>query len=231
MNDEIKFQIEEAKRLNNELKEIYERDLQSQNASVQARSHVQDILVKLRSAMDQSMHCFFDKEIAPNLSQNDSEKAKIYFPIVTNKGSLKSTLGRGKMNNLSTTHQPIFSFIDSIQPYNSDYKWLENLSKYSNERHIRLTPQKRYEQRRTIVTGRGGSVSWTEGVTFGPGVSIMGAPVNQLTQNIEPTPGLESRTEIWVSFLFEGSNINVLSFCQKSIEGVEKILEKFFTLF
>jgi len=60
---------------------------------------------------------------------------------------------------------------------------------------------------------------------------LWGAPVNPLTQNIEPTPGVESKTETWVSFMFEDSDVNVIALCSKSIEESERIINDFFSLF
>jgi len=230
MDSDIKSQLKRAKELKEELDCSSQGDLKNHTISDKTRNIIQEILVKVRSILDQVFYSFFEKEIAPNLTEKEKEKARVYFPIVSKEDDLNSVLGRAMIRNLNTTHPKVFSFIKSIQPYNNDYKWLSELSKYANERHIRLSPQKRIEVKRTTVSSRGGSVSWGPGVTFGGGVSIMGAPVDPITQNIIPTQGVESKTEIWVSFVFENSNVNALWLCNKSIEGSEKIINDFYSL-
>ncbi|MBR9704650.1 hypothetical protein GOV12_04510 [Candidatus Pacearchaeota archaeon] len=232
MNIDIKSQLERAKELKKELEKSCNKDLKSKTISNKTRNLAQEILIKIRSILDQTMYQFFKKEIIPILSQDEIKKARVYFPLVSKKENLTSALGRSMIKSLDKTHPKIYSFLVSVQPYNKDYSWLNNLSKYANEKHIRLTPQKRTEIKRTIVTNnKGGSVSWGQGVRFGKGVSIMGAPVNPVTQNIEPTPNVESKTEVWVSFLFSDSNVNVLWLCNKSIEESEKLIKEFFSLF
>lgn len=231
MNPDIQSQLNRAKELKKELDESSNADLKSKTISDKTRNLTQEILVKIRSILDQAMYSFFEKEIAPNLSDEEKKKVKVYFPLVSKKDDLKSILGRAMIKNLDTTHPKIFSFLETIQPYNKDFTWLNELSKYANEKHMKLTPQKRTEVKRTTVTSNNGSVSWGSGVTFDRGISIMGASVDPITQNIEPTPGVESKTEIWISFLFEDSNINALWLCNKSIEGSEKIINAFFSLF
>jgi len=61
---------------------------------------------------------------------------------------------------------------------------------------------------------------------FGKGVSIMGVPIDPSTQLPVPNDLVETRIENWISFLFEGSNVNVLWLCKKSPEDGEKIIQK-----
>ncbi len=235
MNQEIQSQIDRAKELLTELKQACNQDLHNQTISEKTKNLTQEVLVKMRSIFDQAMYLFFEKEIKPSLKNEEVQMARIYFPIVTDKNALKSTLGRGKMADLEQTHSKIFQFIESIQPYkDSKYKWMEHFSKFANEKHVRLTPQKRFEQERITVTGQGGgSVSWTpQNVRFGfGGVKIMGAPVDPTTQNIVPTPGVTSKRERWVSFLLEDSNVNSLWLCETVVNEGEKIISKFTKLF
>lgn len=230
MNEDFNSQLERAKELRKELYDSIKRDLESRIISGKTRNLTQEILVKLRNVLDQTMHSFFEKEIFPNLTKK-TKKIKVYFPIVYKREDFTSSLNKSLIVDLDKTHPTIFAYLESIQPYNSNMSWLGILSRYSNERHVKLTPQKRIEVRRTTVKSNGGSVSWGSGVRFGKGISIMGAPVNPMTQDIEPTKGVESKKEIWVSFVFEDSNVNVLGLCDKSIEESEKIIKNFCSLF
>ena len=233
MDQDIESQMDRAKELLQELTESCNSDLHNKTVSDKTKNLTQEILVKMRSVFDQAMYQFFRKNIEPTLSEKEKKKAIVYFPIVSPKGNIKSVLGKAKMSDLDVKHPNIYAYLDSVQSCNKGYEWLEHFSKFSNEKHIRLTPQKKFEQERTTVTNhRGGSVSWTPGsVKFGPGVSIMGAPVDPVTQDIVPTPGVESRKETWVSFGLGDSNINSLWLCEKVVKDGEKIIENFLNLF
>jgi len=181
MNKEIQSQLDRARELKKELDESSNSDLKSHMISDKTRNLTQEILVKIRSILDQALYHFFEKEIAPNLNEKDKKNAKVYFPLVSKLNDLKSSLGRAKMKDLDLTHPRMFSFLESVQPYHKNYIWLNELSKYANEKHIRLTPQKRVEVKRITVSRGKGSVSWGPGVRFGSGISVMGCsckPIN-----------------------------------------------------
>ena len=54
----------------------------------------------------------------------------------------------------------------------------------------------------------------------------MGVPIDPATQMPVPNNVAETKVENWVSFLFEGSDVNVLGLCKKSVEDGEKIVKK-----
>lgn len=209
-----------------ELEKACNDDLQAKSVSGKTKNLSQEVLLKVRHLLDQAVYKFFKKYYFDNLSDSDKKSAKIYFPIVSKKEDLKSVLSRAKMSELETDHQDFYQYLDSIQPYNQNYLWLRYLADYSSEKHIRLTPQIKTETKRVIVSRGGGSVSWGHGVTFGGGVSVMGVPIDPTTQLPIPNNIVETKIENWVSFLFEGSNINVLWLCKKSVEDGEKIVKK-----
>lgn len=113
-----------------------------------------------------------------------------------------------------------------MQPF-ADKKndWLRILNDLAvASKHIDLVPQKRItEQRITVSSPNGSTVSWGQGVTFGSGVHIFGAPVNPTTQRIIPTTGVIEREETWVSFLIEGYSVEPLAFCKDAAREVRTI--------
>lgn len=226
MDQDIKSQLDRAKELLQELENACNKDLRSKDISGKTKNLSQEVLLKIRHLLDQAIYKFFEKNYFPKLSDSDRKLAKVYFPIVSKKEDLKSIFGRAKMGDLETSHQDFYKFIDSVQPYNQDYLWLKDLTNYASEKHIRLTPQTKTETRRVTVSRGGGSVSWGPGVTFGGGVSVMGVPIDPATQMPVPNNIAETKVENWVSFLFEGSDINILWFCKKSVEDGEKIVKK-----
>jgi len=226
MDQDIQSQLDRAKELLQELERACNNDLQAKNVSGKTKNLSQEVLLKIRHLLDQAIYKFFEKHYLPNLSDPDKKSARVYFPIVSKKEDLKSILGRAKMSDLGMKYCNFYQFLDSIQPYNQDYLWLRHLADYSSEKHIRLTPQTKTETRRVTVSRDGGSVSWTPGATFGKGVSIMGVPIDPSTQLPVPNDLVKTKIENWISFLFEGSNVNVLWLCKKSVEDGEKIIQK-----
>ena len=234
INQEIRSQLDRAKELLSELESSCKKDLESLTVSDKTRNFTQEILVKMRSLFDQAIHSFFCERVAPGLSEKEKERARVYFPIADSIDSMKSTLGRGTMACLERTFPAVFNFLEQLQPYNSGYDWMKSFSRFAGEKHIRLTPQKRIVvQERTTVTRRDvGQVSWdTKGVRFENGVNILGAPINPATQDIVPTPGVESKREAWISFTLGESGVDSLGLCKTVVNQGEKIIEELFTLF
>lgn len=226
MDQDIQSQLDRAKELLQELENACNTDLQAKDVSGKTKNLSQEVLLKIRHLLDQSIYKFFEKRYLSHLSEPDKKSAKIYFPIVSKKEDLKSVFGRAKMGNIETDRPDFYKFIDSVQPYNPEYLWLKHLANYASEKHIRLTPQTKTETRRVTVSRGGGSVSWGPGVTFGSGVSVMGVPIDPATQMPVPNNIVETKVENWVSFLFEGSDVNVLGLCKKAVEDGENIVKK-----
>ncbi len=118
---EIESQFNRAEELLSDLETSAQNDLTQQDVSDRTRNLTQEILAKVRMLFDQSMHAFFEKEYLPKLSAPESEKAKVYFLMLSSKSDLKSTLGRGKMKDLETTNPKAFAYLESVQPYYTGY--------------------------------------------------------------------------------------------------------------
>jgi hypothetical protein len=241
MNEELSSQFVRARELQQDLIKSITNDLSDELVSTKTRNLTQELLVKIRSILDQVMYSFFENEILPCLDESEKKKAKVYFPIVSKKGDLKSVLGRFKVKDLDQTHPNIFNFLESIQPYNKNYEWLTYLVQYSNEKHIRLTPQKRIEHKRLSMGSNGAGITLTGGASIslgrGASISIGGRRIygNQVitpdSNHIFSDPNLDIKKEKWVAFVFENSNINVLKFCEISINKTEKIINDFLNMF
>ena len=167
---------------------------------------------------------YWDIHISPHLSANDVSKVQIYFPIAPDLNGLNSVLGRWRWQSVVANHQALNAYLLNLQPFQrSENTWLAILNDISVKgKHIDLVPQTRREDTLTTVTGQdGGSVSWGSGVTFGRGVSIMGAPIDPHTQRIVPTSGVTEAREIWVSFIIDGHGVNALGFCSDACRSID----------
>ena len=236
MDKDIKFQIERAKELFQELENSCNSDLASQKVSDKTKNLTQEVLLKIRHLLDQSIYKFFEKNYLPKLTQQEIKSVKVYFPIVTKKEDLRSILGRSKMSTLENDFPDFYNFLDSIQPYNNNYLWLKMLADFSAEKHIRLTPQTKKETK--TMTAKTENVSVTMPID-NPNFSVHqgsncqvfigGVPVRFTNQGIMPlSPGLKTEITRWISFLFENTEINVLWLCKKAVNDGSKIIEKVF---
>lgn len=233
---DIESQIERAAELLKELEASLKVDLYSKRVSEKTKNITQEILVKMRSVFDQTMRIFFEIKIEPTLSESDKKKARVYFPIVPKQNDLLPFLGRGLMKDLDKTHSDVYSLLNSVQPYQKRYAWMEHFKKYSNERHIRLTPQKRVESKRLVIGDKKTKIIVGEGakLVLGKGASIQvgdkrilgGQTISTDSKKIRGDPGI-TRMEIWVSFYFENSTINSLNLCKTVVVEGGKIVIDF----
>jgi len=222
--------LNRADELLGDLEDEYKKCLRTQNVTERAENLTHEVLEKLRHALDHTMRRAWDKYIAPNLSERDKERAIVYFPIVSDLNSFRSTLGRGRMLDLGKVHKELYDFLLKKQPFSSEEnRWLKLLAEIAVEgKHVQLAPQKRTETRRIKVTRPGsGSVSWdSSSVKFGGRVTIMGAPIDPSTQRIVPTPGVTEEVEIWVSFILEGYGLNALGFCKEACQKTRVLIKE-----
>ncbi len=227
MHPNIKASIDRADELLIELLAEYDTSLHKKEVSARAKQLTHEVCERLRSVLDRLAHLYWEKKIESELSEDDRKAAAIYFPIAADQHSLDSILGRWRWKTVREKNQTIYDYLQSLQPFAKDSnKWLRILNDLAVQgKHIDLVPQKKSEQQRVTVTGaaRGGAVSWGSGVTFGSGVSVMGAPIDPRTQRIVPTPGVTEKVEIWVSFEIQGYGVNAAGFCTEACRDVRRI--------
>ena len=157
MDPELKSVLDRADELLRDLEDEYNKCLKAQSVTVRARNITDEVLQKLRSALDQTMTRAWGKYIKPKLSKHDAEDVRVYFPTGKNPDSLRSILGQGYMKDLDKDHKSLYDFLLAQQPFESTQnQWLELLREITAKgKHVRLTPQKRTESRRIKVTRPG----------------------------------------------------------------------------
>lgn len=226
MYENLSLLLDTADKRLAELKAEYEKSLAAKSISLEATQLTHEVCEKLRSALDRVARRYWEIHVAPNLSDEDRAKAIIYFPVVSKVEAFDAVIGKWRWKSIRQDHEEVYRFLEQRQPYHDGQSWLLVLSDIANaSKHVDLIPQKRFEERRISVSRSGaGGVSWGAGVTFGGGVSIMGAPIDPRTQRIVPTAGVTETLETWVSFIVEGHNVNALGFCQRAAKEVRLIV-------
>ncbi|MFA5769909.1 MAG: hypothetical protein WC894_00245 [Patescibacteria group bacterium] len=228
MDKSFEAQLIRIDELIRELETEYDKCLDKKTVSEKAKVITHEVIEKISNVLDQTARSIWEKYMAVNLSDIDKKKSKIYFPKSKDKHSFDSTIGKWMINNLETSYPEIYSFLLSKQPFtNGDNKWLEIINILASQKHIGLTPQKREEITHIKISSQAGTVHLiSEQVRFGPGVSILGAPVDPNTQRIIPTPGVEEKIEKWISFVLEGYGLDALEFCRNSYNNVKKVISE-----
>lgn len=212
----------------------YDRSLQQQSVAEEVVQLTHEICEKLRGILDRIARRYWEKHIRPALSEEEQDRAKIYFPITQSQHNFDSMMGKWQWRSVRSDHQLLYDFLLNRQPFfNADNnRWLAVLDDLTTQgKHIDLVPQTRTEERRISVSNRGGaSVTWNPaGVQFGgpPGsVIVAGAPIDPQTQRIIPTDGVTERIEIWVDFILQGHGLSAARFCRSACANTRKIVDE-----
>jgi hypothetical protein len=165
------------------LESEYTKSLHVQTIHDSLLVEIKDYLGNLRSGLD------YLNAMIPNSDR--------YFPICDDPRDFASRTAK--------VPPKVQAALAAWQPYNKQ-EWLRWFNILNNKnKHVGLTPQVRSAQVHTRVaqTGGGASVSWGSGVTFGPGVSILGVPINPQTQLPVANTVLKTERITWVNFYFD----------------------------
>ena len=222
--------IAETKEQYANIKDLYDKALNDKSLDI--RIKVKNLMENLRSILDYTARDIYEvicKEHRQKSGKKDLHN--IYFPYGSKENDFKSRVG-SSLPNLENLSPSLYSIIKNVQPFESYNTWLYDLCKLNNEnKHDKLTPQTREEVETYTVQGPQGSVSIISNnpnfrVTSHPGaVKIFGVPAQFTPQGIITAPSnLEHRKNMWVSFLFKGTNINVLNLLNNAVPGVEAMI-------
>ncbi len=191
----------------------YQKSLNDQKIPDALLVDIKAYLGDLRSALD-----YLNGRIA------NSDK---YFPICAH------------LNDFTTRYSAVDSgtksVLDKFQPYNGNnkIKWFNILN--NKNKHVTLVPQIRRETVETRVTHpSGGGVSWTSGVVFGGGVSVMGVPIDPRTQLPVPNNIIKTERIIWIDFVFDSSvaptdlpdNLSALPFLKEIFGSITTVISE-----
>ncbi|MFH1890025.1 MAG: hypothetical protein ABIJ91_00420 [Candidatus Kuenenbacteria bacterium] len=206
--DDINAVLKKAKKSLLLIEEKYKESLREQEIPTGLQVEIKDFLGNLRSSLDYLR----------------SKISKYNFPICKTKKEFD--------NSTTDLSSPIKETVEKWQPYNNN-DWISWLSLLNNKsKHVTLIPQKKTEIIQTRVSHpQGGSVSWSEGVTFGGGVSVMGVPIDPQTQLPVLNTVVKTERIKWVDFSFDNKNIkglpsdvSVLPFLKQCFKNVMKMI-------
>lgn len=236
MDSELQSMLDRAGELLKELKDEYESSLGVQKVTNKAKILTHEILEKLRHALDHTMSRAWEKFIAPNLSEEDKEKAHVYFPIGKNPHALASILGQAKIRNLEVINKPLYDFLLKKQPFSAnENQWLELLNKIAGKgKHFRLTPQKSQKViRRKGYKPKGVTlISKDEDI---PKIIVdirdTSKPFHPKTQTVLPAPNYIEESVELTSFVFSGYGVDAFGFCIEAHTKTRALIEEMFKVF
>mgnify|MGYP001575110951 CR=1 FL=1 len=225
MNEEAEIlsQVERAKKLFDNLKEEMNKNINSNEASLEVRNLTEEIFVKLRICLD--------KLILFKLRKVDfsGDLSKVYFPISKNLQDFNNIIKKYGLDKLDYQILDLIKFFQPFSPEGNKYLYILH-EKGAKEKHHFLIREKKetIHTRTTFQNNAGGAVSWTpKGVIFGEGVFMNGVPINPQTQ--EPAYVLPNQKLIRhyeVLFKLEGYDIELIFLIISLIDTTEKIVKE-----
>lgn len=212
----IEALLERADRDFKELKAAYDSSLHQKQVREDLKVSIKNIFENLRSCLDYMAHDSFEK-----FCSGAKKPDRLYFPIRPSSKEFKQAMAKD-FSGIDSSAPQLFSALEAVQPYNNG--WLGKFNKLNNHnKHQDLVEQTRTETKQVTVSRQGGSVSWSPGVTFGSGVSVMGVPIDPRTQLPVPNNVVNTQIVIWVDFRFKEIDEPVLEFTEQSIHSVRKL--------
>ncbi|POQ04260.1 hypothetical protein CXB40_21765 [Pseudomonas syringae pv. avii] len=194
----------------------YQESLHEQTVKEDLKISIKNVFENLKSCLDYIARDLFLIFCAPAKQNNN-----LYFPIRQGKEDFNATINKD-FPFLKERSPKAWEILESVQPYNKPWLGLFN-SLNNHNKHQELVEQTRTEFKRTEAKSSQGAVSWSSGVTFSPGVSILGVPIDPATQMPIPNGSVTAKVIVYVGFRFSENNEDVLDFIKKSIEGVKSI--------
>ena len=216
---DIQALLERVDRDAEKIEREYNDSLHAKVIQPDLRIDIKNLFENLRSILDYLAH-----EVRERYCSGASSKERFYFPVLPDKLTFDAQVDRW-FPGLRGVCPDLITFIESVQLYQRNMEWFGYFNSVNNEnKHGNLIEQTRSEWVETKVTSQGGGqVSWTSGVTFSGGVSIMGVPIDPKTQLPVPHPSQKVKRINWVDFRFVGVDVSALWLIKSAVSGVKSI--------
>lgn len=194
------------------VRDLYEDSLRAQQVPAELQVKIKNVLENQRSALEYVAHAIVERD--------GKAGSLAYFPLAASSDKFAAGFDR-QMAGVAATRPDIRDAIEASQPYQPGYEWLRQLQYLTNEnKHRTLTPQTRTETHRRSAAG--GRVTWNpSAVTFGPGVTIGGQPVDPATQRTVDTTEI-----IYVDWLFADLHVSALRTLERIQERLPVLLDE-----
>jgi hypothetical protein len=216
--DSIQALLTKVKAQIQQIQAEYDKSLHAKSVDAQLRIDIKNACENLRSVLD-----YIAKDIRERYCPSAPANTRFYFPILPDKPTFDRKIDEW-FPGLRLAAPAVVAALESTQPFQKGQEWLGQFNQVNNDnKHGDLVEQTRVERTETRVTGHAGQVSWGQGVTFGPGVSVMGVPIDPRTQLPVPDPSVKVERITWVDFHFAGMGVSALGLLRQVLAGIERI--------
>jgi desulfoferrodoxin (superoxide reductase-like protein) len=247
--DHVDALLKRATQQLNRIRDEYQNSLNNQLVSNDLKIDITEYCMKIRAALD-----YVGQDISRKYC-SVPPKHKVYFPIIKNQKQFYECMKKW-YPGLDTTCPTVWSYLDSIQPYNSSFQWLELFNQITNaNKHVDFVEQVRKQSVEIRVSGPAkatvepntvtivakkiiytGSIDadkvilYADEITFGPGAYINGVPID--VDKMLPKPHPEQKVDYikWVDFLFKDFNVSVLGLLSQTLSGVSHVVDDIYKL-
>lgn len=217
------------------IRAAYEQSLDARSISSTLLIEIKNFCENLRSALDFAATGVFER-----YGTSKSARPRIYFPYASPGQSRDAFEISGRIEaslpGVAKTRPDIAATLLDMQAFSaSGYRWLPTFMEITNEnKHQRLTPQTRKEQKELRISGLGASMSLGQGasISMGPGTSIsIGGAIIRGGQSFDvnnPPRVQGGKVELitWVSFHFSANDAPVMPLLENALNGVREIVTK-----
>ena len=251
MQDHVQILLDSARYALDDIESGYRNSLAKKELDIQLFVQIKNLLENLRSALDYVAREVFNKFCTGLVRE---KPLQVYFPVLRRTATAQdfSAFMNGRFPGLQVNAHELYNCLEECQFYKSSAnEWLVQFNDLcQSNKHEQLSPQTRSENKRTEFADiSGGSVSWNDGVQFGPsgitfkpggklsfasggtvrfgqsGMRIMGRQVDTRAQAPAPDDTSSLRHVVWVDFRFDALGVSALPFLRTCVNEVTALID------
>jgi hypothetical protein len=203
-----------------QIRREYEKSLHAKSIDPALRVDIKNACENLRSALD-----YLATDIREAYCAG-APRRSFYFPILPDRETFDARLEQW-FPGLKAAAPSLVNELEALQPYHPNQAWLGQFNRLNREnKHGDLVEQTRVEIKETTVARDGSALTWKSNVTFGPGVSILGAPIDPKTQLPVAGSPVKVKQVIWVDFQFAGIGMSARTLLVQSMAGISDMVTR-----
>ena len=204
--------LEESGEQLERVRELYEKSLRDKDVPSGLRVRIKNVVENQRSALEYLANAIYERH-------GDGKGKNSYYPVANAPSEFPGLFER-YLPGVAANCPDAREAIQARQPYVPGFEWLRHLVLLTNEnKHRRLTPQTRSEQRTTRFESGGAVIELGEGASIqlgaGADISLGGQSIRQ----IRPTQ------VTYVDWLFEDPQLSALGTLEQIHESLPRLVD------
>ncbi|MCP1124553.1 hypothetical protein NKR74_14780 [Bacillus sp. 3103sda1] len=226
---ESKFMLQDSKQLLNEINQSYEKYLSEEYIPRELQNKIRNFLNNIESALDYAAFDIFSRFCIKNVPQEklSTYEKRINFPLRHSKKEFDKYIDTWFLGLRTERPDIVFSF-EKHQPFMSGgSNWLTRFNfLVNNNKHRKLSKQKRTESREVRLVGQHGSnIVMIDCQMDSIGIDGQSIRFDQRTQLPINAQSLKSaEATIWVDFIFQDIQQSVLATLDYIYDGATYVI-------